>query len=235
MKTDVSFFERVVEFKYLRKPVTIKILFRKKLKADWSQEMVAIILCRNFCFPVCYPKIQRLRYTEPSFYLLFCMGVQLGRSQWRRNVGWGLLRIGCWGEYLGLRRMRLTGEWSKLHNEVLNDLYASPNTVRVIKSRRMKWARYVARMGRGELYTGFWSGNPWERDHLEDPGVNGRKIRRWIFRDCDVEEWTGSIWQGQVEGTGEWGNEPPGFHTMWGICWPAENKSDSQEGLCYIE
>jgi hypothetical protein len=53
----------------------------------------------------------------------------------------------------------VTWEWRKLHNGELNDLYSSPNNVRVIKSRRMRWAGHVARMGRGEVYTGFWWGN----------------------------------------------------------------------------
>ena len=43
----------------------------------------------------------------------------------------------------------VTGECEKLHTEELNDLYCSPNTVRVIKSRRMRWAGHVERMGRG--------------------------------------------------------------------------------------
>jgi hypothetical protein len=50
----------------------------------------------------------------------------------------------------GLKRDEITGEWRKLHNEELNDLYCSPNIVRVIKSKRMRWTGHVARMGIGE-------------------------------------------------------------------------------------
>jgi len=45
------------------------------------------------------------------------------------------------------KREEVTGEWRKLHHEELNDLYYSPNIVRVMKSRGMRWARHVARMG----------------------------------------------------------------------------------------
>ena len=47
----------------------------------------------------------------------------------------------------GHRSDEVTGEWRRLHNEQLNDLYSSPNIVRVIKWRRMRWAGHVARMG----------------------------------------------------------------------------------------
>jgi hypothetical protein len=58
-------------------------------------------------------------------------------------------------EIFGLKRDEVPGEWKKLNNEELNDLYSSPNNFRVIKSRRMRWAGHVARMGRVEMYTGF--------------------------------------------------------------------------------
>jgi len=78
----------------------------------------------------------------------------------------------------GPKRDEVTRVWVKLRNEELNDLYCLPNIFWVIKSIIMRWAEHVARMGRGEVYTGFWWGNLRERDHLGDPGVNGRIILR---------------------------------------------------------
>jgi hypothetical protein len=81
----------------------------------------------------------------------------------------------------GPKRDEVTGEWKKLYNEDLNDLYyLLPNIVRVVKSRRMRWTGHVARMGRRELYTGCWWGNL-RKEPL------GRPRRRWDIK-MDFQE-----------------------------------------------
>ena len=65
-----------------------------------------------------------------------------------------ILELCYWFLLVGPKRDEVTGEWRKLHSEELSDLYSLPNIVRVVKSRRMRWAGHVARMGEG--CTGFW-------------------------------------------------------------------------------
>ena len=79
----------------------------------------------------------------------------------------------------GPKRDEVTGEWRKLHNAVLNDMYSSSSTVRVVKSRRMRRTEHEVRMGdRRGAYTVLTRSlrDQRERDNLEDPGVDGRII-----------------------------------------------------------
>ena len=73
----------------------------------------------------------------------------------------------------GPKREEVTGEWRKLHNEELKGLYSSPNIVRVIKSRRMRWAGHVARIGEGRGVYRVLVGKP------EGKGPLARPRRRW--------------------------------------------------------
>jgi hypothetical protein len=57
------------------------------------------------------------------------------------------------------------GRWRKLHNKELRDLYSSLSIIRIIKSRRMKWAGHVARMGIRGTHVGYWRESRKERDH----------------------------------------------------------------------
>jgi hypothetical protein len=73
----------------------------------------------------------------------------------------------------GPKRDEVTGKWKKLYNEELIDLYSLPNTVRVVKSRRMRWAGYVARMGEERGVHRVLVGKPEGKRPLGRPG------RRW--------------------------------------------------------
>jgi hypothetical protein len=94
----------------------------------------------------------------------------------------------------GSKRDDMTGEWRKLHNDELNDLYSSPIIFRVIKSRRPKWAGHVTRMGERRGVYKVLVGNLKEGDRLEKVDVNKRITLRWIFMKWDVGAWNGSIW-----------------------------------------
>jgi hypothetical protein len=95
---------------------------------------------------------------------------------------------------VGPKKDGVTGEWRILHNEELNDLYSKSNIIRVIKSRRMRWAGHVARMDDGRGAYRVLVGRPEERRPL------GRPRRRWEYNSkMDLQEvgwgaWTGLIW-----------------------------------------
>ena len=105
------------------------------------------------------------------------------------------------GRIFGLRRDEVTGEWRRLHNEELNDLYSSPNIVRVIKLRRMRWARHVARMGEERGVYRVLVGKPGGMRPLGRPRRRcvdnirtdlqevGCGYMNWIGRAQDRERW----------------------------------------------
>jgi hypothetical protein len=88
------------------------------------------------------------------------------------------------------------GSWRKVHNNELHSLYSSPNIVRAIKSRRLRWVGHMARMeeGRGEVFTGFWLGGPKVKDHWEDLGVGKRITLRWTLGRQGSTRRTGFSW-----------------------------------------
>jgi hypothetical protein len=73
----------------------------------------------------------------------------------------------------GPKRDEVTGSWRKLHNEKLHNFYSSTSIIRIMKSRRMRWAGHVARMGRSGMHIGYW-GKPEGKSPL------GRPRCRWV-------------------------------------------------------
>ena len=94
----------------------------------------------------------------------------------------------------------VTGEWRKLHNEELSDLCSLPNTVRVVKSRRMRWAGHVARMGQGRGVHSVLVGKPEGKSPLGRP-----RRRREDNIKMDLQEVEGVVktgWSWLRIGTG---------------------------------
>jgi len=93
----------------------------------------------------------------------------------------------------GPRRDEVTGEWRRLHNEELNDLYCSPNIVQVIKWRGMRWAGHVVHMGEERGVYRVLVGKP------EGRRPQGRPRRRWVYNikmdlqevGCGYMDWIG--------------------------------------------
>jgi hypothetical protein len=121
------------------------------------------------------------------------MGVKLGLSQreeQRLRVFENRVPRGIFGP----KRDKTTGEWRRLHNEELNDLYSSPNSIRVIRSRRMRLLGHVARMGEKRGACRILVGRP------EGRRPHGRSRRRWGDNiKMDLQEkgcgaWTGLSW-----------------------------------------
>jgi len=81
----------------------------------------------------------------------------------------------------GPKRDEVTGEWRKLHNEELRDLYSLPSIVRVVKSKRMRWAGHVARMGERRGVHKVLMGKPEGKRPLGRPRLRWEKKLRWIF------------------------------------------------------
>jgi hypothetical protein len=113
-------------------------------------------------------------------------------------------------------------------------LYSSSN-IRVIKSKRMRWAGHVERTGAGEVHTGFWWENLIGKRPLGRPKC--WRILKWYFKKQDRSSCTVLIWlriwsSGGLLWTRQWTFE---LHNMRGIPWAAEEMLDSQVGYCSVE
>jgi hypothetical protein len=94
----------------------------------------------------------------------------------------------------GPKRDEVTGEWRKLHNEELHNLYSSPDIIRQVKSRRMRGRGMWHAWERRGKCTRFWWESPKERDHLEDQGVGGKRGSERILGRLVWEVWIGFNW-----------------------------------------
>jgi len=98
--------------------------------------MIAIIRCRIFCLPVCYLKIKKIKIYRTTILPVVLYGCETWLLTFREECRPRVFENRVLRRLFRPKRDNVTWEWRKLHNEDLTDLYSSPNTIQVNKSRR---------------------------------------------------------------------------------------------------
>ena len=178
-----SSFERVEQFKYLGTTLTNQNSVRENIKSRLKSGNVCYHSVQNFLSSSLLSKNIKIKINRTIILLVIlceCGTWSLTLREERRLRG---LETRVLRKIFGLRRNEVKGEWRKLHNEELNNLYTSPSVVRVVKSRRMRWVGHVARMAEGRGVYRISVGKP------EGSRSLGRPRRRWEDNiKMDVQE-----------------------------------------------
>jgi len=148
IKIDNCSFERVEQFKYLGTTLTLRNYIQEEIKSRLQS--------RN----ACYLSVQNLLSSNikiKMYRTIIMLVVLYGCETWslilREKRRLRVFENRVLRRIFGPKRDKVALKWRKLHNEELNELYCSPNIIRVIKSRRIRWAGHVARMGEsGGIY-----------------------------------------------------------------------------------
>jgi hypothetical protein len=186
------------------------------------------------CFLV---NILTVALSSPWSTFLFPIFIKNFLNSCKRQNSFPALQQQC-RPVFGPKRDEVTGEWRKLHNEELNDLYSLPNIVRVVKSRRMVWAGHVARMGEERGVHRVLVGKPEGKRPL------GRPRRRWEDNiKMDVQEVGGvrGDWMELAQDRNKWRALVSTLkklrvpYNAGNFLVSFENWSASQDGLCSME
>jgi hypothetical protein len=161
--------------------------------------MLATIRSRVFCLP---PLLYR--NVKVKIYKTIILPVVYGCTSWfaalREEDRLKAFENRVLRRIFGPKRDEVTGEWRKLHSEELHILYSSQNTIRQIKSRRIRWPGHVARMGEEKRCTRFCWKSPKERDHSVDRGADGKTGSEWILGRLPG----GVAWVQLAQGRDQW-------------------------------
>jgi hypothetical protein len=166
---------------------------------------------------ICFLPYPRLRIYKPIILPVVLYGCETWSLTLREEHRLRVIENRVLRRIFGPKRDEVTGEWRKLNNEELHDLYASPSIIRIIKSRRMRWGGHVARMEEKRNAYRLLVGKPEGKRPL------GRPRRRWVD---NVRMDLGEVGWGDVDWIGlasccEFGTESSGSMKCWEIMeWP---------------
>jgi hypothetical protein len=147
VKTDNSSIKRVEEFKYLGTTLTDQNSIQEEIKSRLKLGNACYHSVQNLSSFRLLSKNLKIKIYRTIIFPVVLYGCETWSLTLREERRLRVFKNRVLSRVFGPKRDEVRGEWKKLHNEELNDLYSLPNIVRVVKSRRMRWAGQVARMG----------------------------------------------------------------------------------------
>ena len=192
-RTDNSTFERVEEFKHLGTTLTNQNFIPEEIKSRLRSGNACYHSVQNLLSSRLLSKNLKIKIYRIIILPVILYGCETRSLTLREERKLRVFENMVLKRIFGPRRNEVTGEWWRLHNEELNDLYSSPSIVRVIKSRKIKWAGHVARMGEERGVYRVLVGKPEGKRPL------GRPTRRWVNNirmdlhevKCGYMDWVG--------------------------------------------
>jgi len=173
MKVDNNSIERVEEFKYLGTTLTHQNSIQEDIKSRLKSGNACYYSVRNLLSSRLLSKNLKIKIYRIIILPVVLYGCETWSLTLREERRLSVFENRVLSRVFGSKRDEVTGEWRKLYNEGLRDFYFLPNIVRVVKSRRMRWAGHVARMGEGRGVHKVLVGKPEGKRPL------GRPSRRW--------------------------------------------------------
>ena len=168
-----------------------RIRVKEEIKCRWKLWISSYYSVQNLLSSSLLSKTLKIKIYRTIILPVFLYGCETWSLTLREERRLRLFENRVLRRAFGPKRDELIGEWRKLNNEELRDLYSLPNIVRVVKSGRMRWAGHVARMGEGRGVQRVLVGKPDGKRPL------GRSRRRWednIKMDLQEVEGVETVW-----------------------------------------